>query len=117
MRNKAPLIPMSILDFFHRVLAAGLLAVLIGCSLCLLMHCAGKSSDGSRTPRLRAPGARAAPRTAASAQATRQELASHLAQNQAATAQQLEAMRQQIQLHAAGGREEQARALKRFADS
>jgi DNA recombination protein RmuC len=52
-----------------------------------------------------------------SAQATRQELAAYLAQNQGATAQQLEAMRQQIQLHAAGGREEQARTLKRFADT
>jgi DNA recombination protein RmuC len=44
-------------------------------------------------------------------------MAVHLAQNQAATVQQLDAMRQQIQLHAAGGREEQARGLKRFADS
>jgi DNA recombination protein RmuC len=52
-----------------------------------------------------------------SAQGTRQELAGHLAQNQSAIVQQLEAMRQQIQLHAAGGREEQARALKRFADT
>jgi DNA recombination protein RmuC len=52
-----------------------------------------------------------------SAQGTRQELAGHLAQNQSAIVQQLEAMKQQIQLHAAGGREEQARALKRFADT
>jgi DNA recombination protein RmuC len=53
----------------------------------------------------------------ASAQATRQELAAHLAQNQAATAQQLDNMRQQIQLNSQGGREEQARALKRFSDT
>ena len=52
-----------------------------------------------------------------SAQATRQELAAHMAQHQAATVQQLDSMRQQMQLHAAGGREEQARALKRFADT
>nr|WP_314543922.1 DNA recombination protein RmuC [uncultured Massilia sp.] len=52
-----------------------------------------------------------------SAQATRQELAAHLAQNQAAVAQQLENMRQQIQLASQGGREEQARALKRFSDT
>ncbi|MEW6025051.1 MAG: DNA recombination protein RmuC [Pseudomonadota bacterium] len=52
-----------------------------------------------------------------SAQATRQELAGHMAQHQAATVQQLDGMRQQMQLHAAGGREEQARALKRFADT
>jgi DNA recombination protein RmuC len=53
----------------------------------------------------------------ASAQGTRQELSANLAQNQAAMVQQLESMRQQIQLHAAGGREEQASALKRFADT
>ncbi len=53
----------------------------------------------------------------ASAQGTRQELSAHLAQNQAAIVQQLEAMRQQIQVQSAGGREEQARALKRFADT
>jgi DNA recombination protein RmuC len=52
-----------------------------------------------------------------SAQGTRQELAAHLAQNQAGIVQQLEAMRQQMQLQSAGGREEQARALKRFADT
>ena len=52
-----------------------------------------------------------------SAQATRQELAAHMAQHQGATVQQLDSMRQQMQLHAAGGREEQARALKRFADT
>jgi DNA recombination protein RmuC len=53
----------------------------------------------------------------ASAQATRQELAAHLAQNHAAAVQQLDTMRQQMHLHASGGREEQARSLKRMADS
>jgi DNA recombination protein RmuC len=53
----------------------------------------------------------------ASAQGTRQELSAHLAQNQAAIVQQLESMRQQFLQNAAGGREEQARALKRFADT
>jgi DNA recombination protein RmuC len=53
----------------------------------------------------------------ASAQATRQELAAHLAQHHAAAGQQLETMRQQMHLHASGGREEQARSLKRMADS
>jgi len=52
-----------------------------------------------------------------SAQATRQELAAHLAQHAGATAQQLDNMRQQIQLSSQGGREEQARALKRFSDT
>jgi DNA recombination protein RmuC len=57
----------------------------------------------------------------ASAQSTRQELAAHLtqsmAQNLSATVQQLDSMRQQMQLHSSSGREEQARALKRFADT
>jgi DNA recombination protein RmuC len=52
-----------------------------------------------------------------SAQATRQELAGHLGQHHAAAAQQLDTLRQQMHLHAAGGREEQARSLKRMADS
>ncbi|MEH6436086.1 DNA recombination protein RmuC [Massilia sp. DD77] len=52
-----------------------------------------------------------------SAQGTRQELASHLGQYHAATVQQLDSMRQQMQLHSSSGREEQARALKRFADT
>jgi DNA recombination protein RmuC len=53
----------------------------------------------------------------ASAQATRQELAAHMGQYHAAAVQQLDNMRQQIQLSSASGREEQARALKRFADT
>jgi DNA recombination protein RmuC len=52
-----------------------------------------------------------------SAQATRQELSSHLAQYHNANVQQLDSMRQQMQLHSSSGREEQARALKRFADT
>ncbi|TFW30068.1 DNA recombination protein RmuC [Massilia horti] len=55
--------------------------------------------------------------TQASSQAVRQEVAASLAQYQAATVQQLESMRQQIQLVSAAGREEQARGLKRFADT
>ena len=51
------------------------------------------------------------------AQATRQEVAGHMGQYHAATVQQLDGMRQQMQLHSASGREEQARALKRFADT
>jgi DNA recombination protein RmuC len=51
------------------------------------------------------------------AQGTRQEVAAHLAQNHAAASQQLDGMRQQIGLQATGAREEQARTLKRFADT
>jgi DNA recombination protein RmuC len=52
-----------------------------------------------------------------SAQATRQELTAALAQYHGATVQQLDSMRQQIQLTGISGREEQAVTLKRFADT
>ena len=53
----------------------------------------------------------------ASAQATRQELAASLAHNHAASAQQLDAMRQHIHVQGTSGREEQSATLKRFADT
>ena len=53
----------------------------------------------------------------ASAQSTRQELNASLSQYHAASVQQFEAMRQQIHLQGISGREEQAVALKRFADT
>jgi DNA recombination protein RmuC len=53
----------------------------------------------------------------ASAQSTRQELNASLAQNHAAGVQQFDAMRQQIHLQGISGREEQAMALKRLADT
>jgi len=53
----------------------------------------------------------------ASAQSTRQETAGHLAQYHNASVQQFDSMRQQMQLQSSSGREEQARALKRFADT
>ena len=53
----------------------------------------------------------------ASAQATRQELSAALAQYHGATVQQLDSLRQQSMLQASSGREEQAVALKRFADT
>jgi len=52
-----------------------------------------------------------------SAQSTRQETAGHLAQYHNASVQQFDSMRQQMQLQSSSGREEQARALKRFADT
>jgi DNA recombination protein RmuC len=105
---------MSTIEFI--VLAAGLLAVL-GLQFVLFARVrSNKDSDGSALAFERLE-RELRHELQISAQATRQEMANHLAQNQAATAQQLEAMRQQIQLHAAGGREEQARGLKRFADS
>lgn len=106
---------MSTIEFI--VLAIGLLAVLaLQFALFARSRGSGKDADGQAHAFERLE-RELRHELQTSAQATRQELAAHLAQNQAATAQQLEAMRQQIQLHAAGGREEQARVLKRFADS
>ena len=51
------------------------------------------------------------------AQATRQEVAGHMGQYHSASVQQFDSMRQQMQLQSSSGREEQARALKRFADT
>jgi len=51
------------------------------------------------------------------AQATRQEVAGHMGQYHAAGVQQFDSMRQQMQLQSSSGREEQARSLKRFADT
>ena len=53
----------------------------------------------------------------ASAQATRQELAATLAHHHAASAQQLDAMRQHSHVQGASGREEQSLTLGRFADA
>jgi DNA recombination protein RmuC len=55
--------------------------------------------------------------TQAGSQAVRQELTASLGQYQAAIVLQFDSMRQQMQLHSASGREEQARSLKRFADT
>ena len=53
----------------------------------------------------------------ATAQASRQDTAQLLAQAQAASVQQLEAMRRQIDSQGQTGREEQAQSLKRFGES
>jgi DNA recombination protein RmuC len=105
---------MSTIEFI--VLAVGLLAVL-GLQFVLFARSRGGRDDGGPAHAFERLERELRHELQASAQATRQELAAHLARNQAATAQQLEAMRQQIQLQSAGGREEQARTLKRFADS
>ena len=91
-------------------IVAGLLALVL-----LRMRGSGGGRDAERLEReLRQE-------LQSSAQATRQELAAHLtqsmAQNLGATVQQLDSLRQQMQLHSASAREEQARALKRFADT
>jgi DNA recombination protein RmuC len=105
---------MSTIEFI--VLVIGLVAV-IGLQCLLLARSRGNSNDSGSLLSFERLERELRHETQASAQATRQELAAHMAQHQGATAQQLDAMRQQIQLQSAGGREEQARSLKRFADS
>lgn len=51
------------------------------------------------------------------AQGTRQELGAMLAHNHAAMVQQIDSMRQQAEASGSGARQEQAAALKRFADT
>jgi DNA recombination protein RmuC len=102
---------MSTLEFI--VLAVALLAVL-GLQVVLLSRARRGGDERHAFERLERE---LRQELQTSAQATRQELAAHLAQNQAATVQQLDGMRQQIQLNSQGGREEQARALKRFSDT
>lgn len=97
---------MTQLEFL--VLAA-LAAVIIALQLAMLLR--GRGRDSERMEReLRGE-------LQASAQATRQELSGTLAQYHGATVQQLDSLRQQSMLQASSGREEQAVALKRFADT
>ena len=87
----------------------GAAAIIIGLQLALLLR--GRGREAERMEReLRAE-------LQASAQATRQELSATLAQYHGATVQQLDSLRQQSMLAASSGREEQAVALKRFADT
>lgn len=88
---------------------AALAAVIVALQLAMLLR--GRGRDSERLEReLRGE-------LQASAQATRQELNATLSQYHGATVQQLDSLRQQSMLQASSGREEQALALKRFADT
>jgi DNA recombination protein RmuC len=94
----------------HFYLLAGAIGVILLLQLAAYLH-KGASAGLERIEReLRLE-------TQASAQATRQELAATLAQYHAATVQQLDNMRQQINLGSISVREEQATTLKRFGDT
>ncbi|HEY0064540.1 MAG TPA: DNA recombination protein RmuC [Telluria sp.] len=94
----------------HFYILAGAIAVVLLLQLAAYLH-KGASAGLERIEReLRLE-------TQASAQATRQELAATLAQYHAATVQQLDNMRQQINLGSISVREEQATTLKRFGDT
>jgi DNA recombination protein RmuC len=89
------------------IILAVLAAIAVALQLVLLMR--GRGNHDAQFERVE--------RTLqASAQATRQELAASMAHNHAASAQQLEGMRQHIHVQGASGREEQSATLKRFAD-
>ncbi len=89
------------------------LAIVAGLQVLVLLRARG-GSDGQSMERLERE---LRQELQASAQSTRQELAAHLAQYHNASVQQFDSMRHQMQLQSSGGREEQARALKRFADT
>ena len=93
----------EILILVGLVVVAGLLVAV----LMLLLRMRG-NGDGNHVERLERE---LRQELQSSAQSTRQELSSHLAQYHNATVQQLDSMRQQMQLHSSSGREEQARAL------
>ena len=95
---------------FMLLLAIGTLAVILQAALLLR----GRGGNAERLDRIEQL---LRSEVHGSAQATRQELSTTLAQSHAATVQQLDSMRQQIHQIAASGREEQAAALKRFADT
>ena len=90
---------------FIVLLAVALLAVLLQAAL--LLRGRGQGIDGARLDRIEQL---LRSEVHGSAQATRQELAGTLVQ-------QLDSMRQQLHQLGASGREEQAAALKRFADT
>ncbi len=92
-----------------------LLALVILLQLVALLR--GRGADGSAAAGFERIERELRSELHASAQGTRQDVGASLAQFHAATVQQLDSMRQQIQLAASSGREEQSVSLKRFADT
>ncbi|MBA5605492.1 DNA recombination protein RmuC [Duganella sp. FT3S] len=105
---------MTTIEFF--VLLALGLAVLALQVLALLRGRAGTGEAGM-AERIERVEREVRMQLQATAQAGRQDMTQLLAQAQAASAQQLEAMRRQIDSQGHSGREEQAQSLKRFGES
>jgi DNA recombination protein RmuC len=102
---------------FIVLLAVGL-AVLALQALALLRGRAGAGADADGlAERIERVEREVRMQLQATAQASRQDMTQLLAQAQAANAQQLEAMRRQIDGQGQSGREEQAQSLKRFGES
>jgi DNA recombination protein RmuC len=100
-------------DFHFYLLALAAVAIIALQVLALLRGRAG-NGDGDAFDRLEHALRR---EMQLGAQTARQDTTASLAQYHAATVQHLDSMRQQIGEHAALGRDEQARSLKRVADS
>jgi DNA recombination protein RmuC len=96
------------------IILAGLAFIAVLLQLVLLMRGRGNGNQDAQFERVERA---LRQELQGSAQATRQELAASLAQNHAASVQQLDSMRQQIHMQGASGREEQSATLKRFGDT
>ena len=93
------------------LILAAAVAIAIGLQLMQLLR--GRGGDAARFDRIERE---LRLEMQAGAQATRQEVGAILAQNHAATAQQLDSMRQQIHLQSISGREEQAMLVEMDPD-
>ena len=85
--------------------------------LAVLLRARGGGADAGLAERIERVEREVRMQLQATAQATRQDMGQHLAQAHAATVQQFEAMRRQIEAQGQSGREEQSLNLKRFADA
>jgi len=92
------------------------LAIVIVLQLAVLLRARGGGADAGLAERIERVEREVRMQLQATAQATRQDMGQHLAQAHAATVQQFEAMRRQIEAQGQSGREEQSLNLKRFAD-
>jgi DNA recombination protein RmuC len=93
------------------------LAIVIVLQLAVLLRARGGGADAGLAERIERVEREVRMQLQATAQATRQDMGQHLAQAHAATVQQFEAMRRQIEAQGQSGREEQSLNLKRFADA
>ena len=106
---------MNQIEFF--VLLAALVIVIVLQLIALLRARGGGAADAGLAERIERVEREVRMQLQATAQASRQETAQHLSQAHAATVQQFEAMRRQLETQGKTGREEQSQNLKRFADA
>lgn len=102
---------------FLVLLAALLIVIVLQIVALLRARPAGAGADGGMAERIERVEREVRMQLQTTAQATRQDMGQHLSQAHAATVQQFEAMRRQIEAQGQSGREEQSLNLKRFADA